>query len=460
MSAIVEPPVTPVAAPAAAPAPVAPAKKDHLPSGVKVDHRHDATEFFEKHRAENNLPPTPGATPATAAPVVAPVVAPVAPAAGEPVVAPVTPVKSDDLGSQVSAGFLPESAKTKPPVVAPVAAPDGSAAAGENPEDKVVLGKEYSQPAHESFKQVKAITKQVRETLTQRERELTEVRAENERLKTGAVTVDRPEDVQMRTENAEMKKRLLILDIESNPDFRREFIAPRSAAEQEARNILEANGVTGVDIAAMLAKDPVAFRRDLSETAAKLKTGLDQADFAQAMRTAHTLRQRQGEAMSKSDELRTALNQRTVLQHRQAFEMTYAETLGAMPQTELTAPVGATPEVIQQVTGFNTALRGIRAEAERIALGTSDPKQIASASLKAAAYEFQVRHALPIMSKAIAYRDATIADLQGQLAALKARNPNNRGPASAPAATGGTDPSKMNHHDAAEYYANLGRTGA
>ena len=440
MSSIAEPPATPAPA---APVPAAP-KGPVLPSGIKIDNNYDAGEHFAKHQAEN---PKPGQA-APAAPV-APV-APVAPAA--PMATPEKPEKAE-LGNQIIESLLPASAK-KPDVVPP-AAP--VAHETDDPIDKTTLDAKYSPAAHEQFNLVKASRREIRDKLAVRERELAETRAELEKVKSGAAPVETPELLKLREEHAAMGKRLMVLDLQSHPDFQREFVAPRSVAETEARNILEAHGVDA-DIDALLNKDPVEFRKGLSAIAAKLPTALDQSDFAQVMRQAHGLRLRANDAITKAGDLGKALREKTMNGYKASFENTFQRVVGAQNIKELTLPPGEPPETVAVIDSYNSAYRGLRAQAEKIALGASNPDDISSASVKAALYDFQMEHAMPILQRALKARADRCTQLEGELAAIKARNPN-RDIRGVPGAGGGVDPSTMDHHAAAEHFANLGRGG-
>ena len=443
MSAISEPTASPAAAPAAPAAPVTP-KGPSLPSGVNLNKNYDASEFFEKHKAANS-PAAPSAPVAPAA--IAPAPTPAAPS--EPTPAPAAP-KASDLASQLTGEVEPKpDAK---PAEAPPAAPV------ENPEDKVQLDAKYSAPAHDSFKQIKGIAKGLREQLVSRDRELQEAKAEITKIKSGATPVESPEFSRLKQEHEAMSKRLMVLDLESHPKFQQEFVAPRSAAEQEARNILEAAGVSGVDIANLLSKDPVSFRKDLSAIAAKLPTALDQADFATAMRTAHTLALRGREAVTKAGEINSALKAQALNGYKSAFDDVYQTTVGSLNLKELTTPPGEKPEVVAQIERFNQSVRNLRTEAESIALGTSDPKSIARASIHAAAYKFQMEHVMPILKQTLGAQAGRIAELEARLKGIAGRNPNAqvRG---TPGDGSAVDPSKMDHKQAAEYFAGLGRGG-
>lgn len=444
MSSIIAP-VAPTPAPEAVPAP-APRQVPNggLPDSIKINKNHDATEFFKKHEEANGRVVPAAATPAAVELVAAPVAAPAAEPAAKP------PEKKADLGSALADSMLPDGAKPKPDVkpTEPVAP------AAENPEDKVGLDPKYSKEAHDSFKIVKGITKEVRTTLAQRDRELSEVRAENEKLKTGAVTVDSPEITQLKAEHKAMSDRLVVLDIENHPNYQREFVAPRQQAEATAKEILAAAGIEGVDIQAMLSKDPLTFRKEMSAIAAKLPSALDVQDFAQAMRTAQSLKQRAGEAAGRAGEISQALKQQTLDAQKTAFNKTYDETMGRVKISEVTAPAGSPPEVLAAFEGFNSDYRSLRQSAEKIVLGASTPKDIAQAGTEAAAFRFMTKHTIPAMSKAIAFRDARITELEQQLSGIRARSPN-RDIGGLPNAGGGMDPSKMSHKEAAEYYANL-----
>lgn len=320
------------------------------------------------------------------------------------------------------------------------------------PEDRVVLDKSFSPKAHQSFDAIKTIAKGLRDQLTERDRELKEAKAQVENIKAGAVNVETPEVVKLRADNETMSKRLMVLDLQSHPRFQQEFVAPRSAAEQEASAILQAAGVTE-DIPALLAKNQVDFRKGISEIAKKLPTPLDQADFANAMRTAHALKVKGDQAISNAREMNQTLQQQQAEGYKQAFDEVYSRTLGQLKVAELRAPNGAKPEEIAEVEAFNNGVRGIRSQAERIALGASNPKDIAVASLQAAAFRFQQTHAMPAIMKMIAAKDARIAELEGNLSGIRARNPN-RDIRGIPPSEGGVDPSKMNNQDAAEYWFN------
>jgi hypothetical protein len=434
MSGIAEPPVAPpAAAPAAPAAPTPPPTgRSALPESASLKPAAPSTdELFSKFEAAKKAEAVPASGGAEPAPQPAP--APPAPAA---------PAPKDDVASQLTRDFLPEGAKPteKPATAAP--------AASANPEDAVTLDKSYTPKAHESFAQVKAITKDLRGQLQKANDELTAAKAEVEKVRSGAVVVDSPEIAALRAEHEAMSKRLMVLDLQAHPRFQQEFDAPRNASLAAASELLP-----GANVAGLLALPRAEFGKAVSE-AAKNLSPFDQTDFATHMRNAYQLKQKGDAAIGKAGEISQALKTQQLNGYKTAFDGTWGKTLGSLTGVrELTVPASATPEQLAEVESFNGGFRAIRAEAEKIALGTNDPEGISRASIKAAAYEWQTKHVLPLMSKTIKAKEARIAELEGLLSGIRARNPNAqiRGQE---INGGGVDPSKMNHHDAAEYFAN------
>jgi hypothetical protein len=427
MSGLAEPPVK-IASPNAA----LPSSATLKPEGPSTD------ELFQKHQIENGKVAAP---PPAAPAAIAPPADTKPPAGDKPADAPApTPAPKTDLADQ----FLPDSAKKPVEVkVEPAAAP----AATGNPEDAVTLDKSYTPKAHESFAQVKAITKDLRSQLQKANDDLTAAKAEVEKIRSGAVTVDSPEIAQLKAEHEAFSKRLMVLDLQEHPKFKQEFIAPREAALSAAAEILPGKNLNG-----LLGLPRAEFGKAVSDMAKDLPA-FDQTDFANYMRQAYQLKQRGDQAVGKAGEISSALNQQRVDGYKNAFETTYQKTIGSLNGVkELVAPADATPEARAKVEAFNNGFRGIRAEAEKIALGATSPEEISRSSIMAAAYRWQSTQVLPMMQELIGQGKARIAELEGQLADIRKRNPNSQIRGS-DTSGGGVDPSKMNHHDAAEYFA-------
>lgn len=442
MSSVANPPVTPVepAAPAAAPASPPADPRSSLPASAKitVSSRHDATDFFDAHKAANGAPVKPAA--------------PVAP--GEPVkpavaaVAPVEPTATPSLAQKLAA-------KTLPATVEPAAAPAVAAALGTNPEDAVVLDKNLSPKAHESFGQMKTITKGLRDQLiisTQRE---TQLKTELEAAKKGVVGPDAAEVTRLREEHKAMSDRLMLVDLQAHPKFNAEFVAPRDAAVQAAQELLTANGVQGVNVADLLAKPRAEFGKAVSE-AAKTLSAFDQTDFAENMRRAYGLKQQGEQALSKSREVYGALRAQTIDGQKKAFESVWGKAWGQFTEhaVESDIPANATPEMRAAIEDYNNSFRGIRQQAERIALGATNESTVAESAIKAAAYDFHIQKVQPRLLAEINHYMGQVQTLTKEIAAIRDRNPNLRISASPAVLPGGSkdpaDPRNMDHHAAAD----------
>lgn len=446
MSGLAEPPVSSTPPTSGMP-PIAPKTPNGgLPDGIKMDRSHDASSFFEAHQIENGRKAAPAAAtpPADVKP----------PEGAKPVDVPPPIVKKDDVSSKLADSFLPEAARSREPVkielAHPVSTPESTASGDDI--DAAIREIESIEPHIKSspervqqFKTLRTKSAQVARDLAQKLEIATKRETElREKLNAAPESEDM---ARIRSEHEAMSKRLMVLDLQSHPKFSQEFIQPRDSALAAAAELLP-----GANVAALLNLPRAEFGKAVSEAASKL-SAFDQTDFASHMRTAYQLKQRGEQAMGKASEINQALRQQTVNGHKQAFDGTFAKTIGSMVGVkELTVPADATPEQRAEADAFNAGFRNIRSAAEQIALGTSDPEGIARASIKAATYEWQVKSVLPLMAKTIKQKEARVAELEGQIAAIKSRNPNSqmRG---VDVSTNGIDPATMNHHDAAEYFA-------
>ena len=434
------PPAEPVSA-----APKAPVANGGLPDSIKLDHKHDATEFFEAHKAANAAPGTPpSAAPAPVAP------APAAPPkAVEPAPKAPEPVEKGSLAAKLSA-------KAKPPVAAEPPKEPVSAA---NPEDGVVLDSKYSAPAHESFNQIKGIAKGLRDQLNaaaERERVLKE---QVTRAASGSAPVDTAEVEKLRAEHKAMSERLAVVDLREHPEFHSRFVAPQQAALQEAQALLEANGVQGVNVTDLLSRPRAEFGKAVSEAGKGLST-FDQTDFSNQMRTAYGLKQQADAALGKSREVYSHLRTQTLEGQKAVFNKVWERAAGPVGEhlVELDLPDNATAPQREQIENYNTAIRGLRTHAEQVALGAATPEHVAENSIKAAAYDFHIRHAMPRILSEYEGLLALNRQMAEQLKGYLARNPNRQGSAPAPEGGGGMGPggtlseaqlSRMTHAEAA-----------
>lgn len=434
------------AAPQPSPAPVSrtPLPNAGLPDSAKItpNSQHDASAFFEAHKAANQPP---GAVPPSAAPV-----APVAPVVAAPTPTP-APAEVPEKGSL--AAKLAAKAKPAAAVATPVAP-----AAGANPEDQLVLDKSYSPAAHESFAKIKGIAGGLRDQLTLARENEKRLQLELEAARKAPAPVENTELERLRAENLRMSERLAITDLREHPEFQSRFIAPQQTALQEAQALLDANG-GGLSVADLLNKPRAEFGKAVSEAASKM-SAFDQTDFAQQMRTAYTLKQQGDQALSKSKEVYGSLQQQTAASQKQAFGRVWDSVYGQVSEhlVEIEAPDNATPEMQQAIENYNGGLRGLRTSAEKIAFEGVGAEHVAKNAIKAAAYDFHITQAMPKLMgefQALLNLNRQMAE---QLRAVRARNPNLSGSAPVGALAGGLGAdgtlsneqlSRMSHAEAA-----------
>ena len=440
-------PVAPSAPPAAAPAaPAAPSSPppvrlaDPLPASARIttDSRHDATEFFEKHKA------------AQAAGVAASAVSPAAPAAPPPgAQPPAAPVAEPVPDSGLIDRFLPDASRR------PVAPPAAAVAPSDIPLDQITLPSTASTAAHDSFRLIKTRAEGLAQqlaTLSQREAQL---KVDLENAKKGVVGPDGEEVARLRAEHKQMSDRLMLVDLQEHPKFKAEFIAPRDEALRAAQEVA---GPT-VNLNAMLALPRSEFGAAVT-AAAKGLSDFDRVDFVDNMRKAYAIKGQADQALSRSREIYTGLRQQTAQGQKKAFDSVigplWAQVSEHLVKTEI--PANAPPEQRRAIESYNADLEAIRTNAEKIALGPSDERGIATAAVKAAAYDFHINRAIPrILGEYQAMKNA-LQTANAALADLRSRAPGRQftpSPAAGPG-QGGPDPSKMNHHEAAEYYATRG----
>ncbi len=115
-----------------------------------------------------------------------------------------------------------------------------------------------------------------------------------------------------------------------------------------------------------------------------------------SLRNAHKLNAKQGEALSKSGELQTKLQQQAAQHAKAAFEEV-SKDLG--PAGDFLQPLeivdGLTPEDKTAAEQYNASLGSVRTNAEKIAFGQTDAKGVATLAYKAATLDHMIGHTIP-----------------------------------------------------------------
>lgn len=430
----------PAAAPKAAPQMPAPANKGYTGGGVPDSVRammKPETEFIE-------LPP-----PKRAAPAATKIEIDEARELPAPKQSAVGPDEDASETPAFVAKFLPKKSAA-PEEPAPAAAPVASG----DPEDLIEFP-EGKAPRSEQWKQLKGITKSERAARAAAEERARSLEAQLQAAKTPAP--DATEVETLRKQAKEMSDRLMLVDLQAHPKFKEQFVEPRNQALHEASQLLKANGIEGVNVAELLGKPRAEFGKAVSEAAAKLND-FDKVDFAEHMRKALNLDQGSRQALEKSRETYQALSSNDQGRQRTAFAQTWDKTVGRLAEhnVELEVPATASSDERSAIEAYNASFKGLRSQAEKIALSPMAVEEVSTAAIKAAAYDHHINHVVPMLGKHLQGLMDNNRALASQLTAIRAKNPN-RDQKHVPAGGDhGPDPSKMTHEQAAEYYSTKG----
>ena len=431
------PAATPSATPAAvapvvptpSPAPVVPRAPDpRLPesAGIKPDTlKDDIDKFFAADEAAAPVAPTP-------APAAVPAAAPVAPEPGS------------------VAAKLAAKGKPAAPVAPVAAAPDSPDAEFARIEAEMVAHTPKWKPA-EGWEKLKTVARTEATTRARLEKELADAKAKLTSPVVAGMTAEAIADLQAREKAA--SDRLMVLDLQSHPTFKANFIEPMQAEITKANEILAAANIK-VDVAALIAKPRAELGKAVAEAIKDLPE-FDRVEVAEAIRKAHTLDQSARSALAQSKDLGKALQVQSVERQRKAFASRWAPVSAAIGEfaQPVETPATATPEQRAADEAYNAELSALRTKAEAIALSPISDEAVAESAIKAAAYDLHVGQVLPrVLSE---YQQ--VVDLNRQLVAevnaLRSRNPNHKISAIPGAADQGSpDPAKMSHSEAAEYF--------
>lgn len=234
--------------------------------------------------------------------------------------------------------------------------------------------------------------------------------------KTTSPVVPAPEVEKLRAEHKAALDRLALLDLQSHPDFKRQYHEPKTKALAEVNEILAFAGKEGVDLAGLLTKDRKAFSAAVTELTKELNP-MDATSVQSALRQAFQVTQEEKAALSKSGELHQRMQQQAEAQAKQAFEEVSAN-LGPVGEFMVTldVPEGATADERAEIETYNAAVSNMRQRVEQKVFGPTNEKSMALMGWKSEAVDFLVNYGIPRMERTyaqvVAERDAMARELQ------------------------------------------------
>lgn len=273
------------------------------------------------------------------------------------------------------------------------------------------------------WKAAKMAAKQRQEELTKKIQELEakEKKSAEELNKYREVTADPTEVNRLKEEHRKALDRLALLDYQSHPEYRKNFVEPREQLKAQVAQILADNGVEGVDIDGMLSKPRGEYAKAMSDLEDRLNS-YDAGEIRATMRDLQKITEASKSAVGKYSEMAQALKQQSEIKSRQAFEEVVKENKSWMLKP-YEIPEGIDPDEKQQLEDFNKAVAQVKGQAERYAFTPSDEKTSAALAFKAAQYDLYTNHAIPRMVKDYQDAKATIAELTEKLKQLQAKRP-------------------------------------
>lgn len=243
---------------------------------------------------------------------------------------------------------------------------------------------------------------------------------------------DPAEVARLKEEYKAISDRLAILDFQSHPDFKRQFVEPKQKIIAGVSAILKENGIEDVNVNALSALPRSDFAKAIAALDGRLNS-YDAEEVRANMRELQKLNQAERETVAKHGEVSQALRQQGEQKMRQAFEeVQKAESVDAWAKPfDLSAD--APEERKNYWRQFNEAIPTVRKTAEKYAFGLADEHTAASVATKAANFDFFRQYAFPEMIRDHEEKLETIKQLTAKLEELNAHRPKTTGDGNVPA---------------------------
>ncbi len=353
----------------------------------------------------------------------------------ELIVTPVEP-KKEPVKAEAPPVEKPKVPAEKPKAEAPAAPVETDPLAGIEPPEGA---------SEKTVKDWKAFREKAAEEINRVKNERASIAAELATYKKAA-PADTADIAKLQADFKAANDRLAVLDLQSHPDFSRQYIEPKAKALETAKMLLTDNAVEGArDPSTLLNLPRAEFSKAVSDMVAKMPD-FDKGDFVANMREAYRLHGEEKGALSKAAELRQQLQAKAAQEERKAFEESRSELSTRVPA--LVIPEGASEERAAEITKFNVAREAALAQAEKFTFGKATPREVADIATRAAALELVATHVLPMTQRDLAQANSLIKELTGKLEAINSKK-------SAPSFSGDQAPvqkdtSKMTFHDVME----------
>lgn len=257
---------------------------------------------------------------------------------------------------------------------------------------------------------------------------------------------------QLESQIKSYDEKLKVYDLQSHPDFVKQYVEPKNNAVKSIKDALELEGVKSADVDQILTLEGKAFVDAVSKLLPELSE-FNRQSVAQAFREAKNLSNAAKQALGNVDQLRQQYQQNFAARSRAAFDNVGKQFQDTLVAAEV--PENATEEQKQEIATYNAELAALNKRAEALAFGETNEESVSAMAHKAVRLDFMANHALPRMfaafNGAIASRDAQIEQMSAQIKELTAANPQLKGGAGE-GDGGGEKKAPTSHLEAAQGY--------
>jgi hypothetical protein len=260
---------------------------------------------------------------------------------------------------------------------------------------------------------------EVRQQLAERESRLKKLEDEITPYRQKAPDVQ--EIDKLRREHKEFSDRIAVLDYQSHPDYKRQFVEPKQKLVAQANEILAYNNIEGVDLISLASKPRPEMLKAFGDIQSKL-TPLEAGEVHLALREIQKLNEAEKGAINGHSNLSEALRRESELKQRRAFEAASQENSSWVAKP-YSIPEGIDPGEAESLRSFNKAIENIRPTAEKYAFAPGDEKLAGSLAVKAAQFDFYTQHAIPRMVKDYQAAKGLIEELTSRVKELEASRP-------------------------------------
>lgn len=315
---------------------------------------------------------------------------------------PPEPVKATEKPAEVPAA--PKTLLPKKSAVKPAEQPKEGPA---DEFDRFQLPATASEEHQSQFTELKRVSRDQRAKLKELE------------ARVNAPTTPTAEVERLRAEHKSATDRLAQLDLQSHPDFQRQFVHPKTKAIAEVSEILAYSGKEGFDVNGLLGKDRKNFSASVAELTKDLNP-MDATTVQTALRDAYRIAGEEKAALANSSTLRDQIRQQTEAQARQAFAEV-SDNLGAVGDflVAVETSEGATAEEKAADALYNQNIAGLRQRVEKTVFGPTDEKKMSLLAWKAGVLDHLTEQGVPRMERAYQTLVQEHAAMAKELAALK-----------------------------------------